>query len=145
MEEEAARAATTEGKLEYVDNKFAMFTARTGSNPDPNPNPNPNPDPNPNPSPSPSPSPSPGPSPNPSPTLTQARTGSAMAVDGDQVLWLPISPYISLYLPISPYISLYLPISRPGALALRREARHPARQAEPSPPHPLTPTADPNR
>ena len=31
MEEEAARAATTEGKLEYVDNKFAMFTARTGS------------------------------------------------------------------------------------------------------------------
>ena len=30
MEEEAARAASTEGTLEYVDNKFATFSARTG-------------------------------------------------------------------------------------------------------------------
>ena len=31
MEEELARAAATDGKLEYIDNKFAMFTARAGA------------------------------------------------------------------------------------------------------------------
>ena len=31
MEAELARAASTAGKLEYVDNKFAMFTPRSGT------------------------------------------------------------------------------------------------------------------
>ena len=30
MDAELARAAATEGKLEYVENKFAMFTPRAG-------------------------------------------------------------------------------------------------------------------